>query len=105
MRSTTASKDKVAFVDINGNLVDAFGGTGVSFFNVNTSESYYVLLRHRNHLDIMSANILDLAAETPYDFTSPSMVMGGSNQLADMGSGNYAMAAGGCGWKWGDYGG
>lgn len=85
---------QVAFVDTNGNLMDALGEMGVPFFNANSAESYYIVLRHRNHLDIMSANLLSLAAANPHDFTSPSMVMNGSSQLADLGSGNYGMSAG-----------
>ncbi len=85
---------QVVFVDTNGNLLDTAGEMGIAFVHANTSESYYILLRHRNHLDIMSANTLAITSVTPYDFTSPAMVMGGSNQLADLGNGKYGMSAG-----------
>ncbi|MEZ4885271.1 MAG: DUF4832 domain-containing protein [Chitinophagales bacterium] len=85
---------QMAFVDTNGNLMDVSGSEGVPFFNVNGSTSYFVVLRHRNHLDIMSATILNLNAANPHNFTSPSMAMGGSNQLADLGNGEYGMSAG-----------
>ncbi|MGB0930603.1 MAG: hypothetical protein ACPGVB_07495 [Chitinophagales bacterium] len=85
---------QVAFVDTNGNLMDNLGEMGLSFSNANPSESYYIVLRHRNHLDIMSANLLSLTVANPHDFTGPSMVMSGSSQLADLGGGNYGMSAG-----------
>ncbi len=85
---------QVAFLDTNGNWRDTMGEEGVPFFTANAVDTYHIIIRHRNHVDIMSANALTLDNATPYDFTNPSNVRSGNLQLADLGGGQYGMCAG-----------
>ncbi len=59
-----------AFVLSNGDVQGIDGLAGVELpGNINTG-SYYIVVRHRNHLDIMSTNPVSLPSATAYDFTS-----------------------------------
>ena len=54
----------------NGNVVN-INGDLPSFQNLNASESYRLLVRHRNHLDVISANAISVANNVlDYDFSS-----------------------------------
>jgi hypothetical protein len=61
--------------------------------------SYYVAIRHRNHLTIMSESPLTLSRDqisAVYDFTNASFVSGGTNSVKPMGrdlDGNLIFAA------------
>lgn len=85
---------QIAFLDTNGNWRDSIGEEGVPFFTANATNSYHIIIRHRNHVDIMSANTLVLNNTIPYDFTNPSNVLSGNLQLANLGGGKYALCAG-----------
>jgi Leucine-rich repeat (LRR) protein len=58
--------------------------------------NYYIAINHRNHLGILSANTLALSdSSTSIDLVSNSnSVNGGSNAVADLGNGIFAMYAG-----------
>ncbi len=55
---------------------------------------YYVVLRHRNHLSIMSSAPLELDGLTTYDFTTDSTQAYGSKATVKLGDGKYGMIAG-----------
>ncbi len=82
----------------NGDIVD-YNGTisdGVELCGLNLNEPYYIVVRHRNHLDIMSTNPIPLPNASPYDFTSAvgqASAVGTTPQLVDMG-GYWSMRAG-----------
>jgi hypothetical protein len=53
--------------------------------------NYYVVLRQRNHLSIMSAGALPLgSASAPYDFTTAGNKAYGTDAMKGMGTGNTA---------------
>ncbi len=66
-------KECNAFVLLDGSVIDVEGNSSLPFFYT-TNEDYYLVIRHRNHLDIMSAithqfsddpmtdNVIDLSA-------------------------------------------
>lgn len=83
-----------AFVDTNGNLLSTDGTLGVGFPYLNNTTMYYLIIRHRNHVDIMSAAPVTLNAAITHNFGMPSNVKGGISQLHDLGNGSYAMLAG-----------
>jgi hypothetical protein len=68
--TSTAVAKRAAFLKSNGMLTDTNGTNGVTFGGVSTG-SYYVVVRHRNHLAVMSAAKVALNGSSPlYDFTT-----------------------------------
>ena len=65
------------------------------FFEV-SPDAYYIVIKHRNHLSIMTSSPVSLSATTTVvDLVSNSSnIAGGSNAVADMGNGIFAMIAG-----------
>ena len=74
LRTGTAAGTKVAtragFLKSDGTIVDIDGTSLLNFAGV-AAGNYYVVIRHRNHLPIMSATALALSiSSTLYDFTT-----------------------------------
>lgn len=91
----TILEQKAGFILSDGSVTDLDGiRDGVQMQNIGSGNHYHIAIRTRNHLDIMSAVPPLLPNTTTFDFTQASNVMGGSNQLFDFGSGQYAMRAG-----------
>ena len=66
--STVATR--AAFIKSDGSVVDT-GGTGPVKFSTVAAGNYYIVLRHRNHLAVMTANPVSLnTSSTLYDFTT-----------------------------------
>ncbi|CAL2075753.1 hypothetical protein [Tenacibaculum sp. 190524A02b] len=61
-----------------------------------SSGNYYIVIKHRNHLSIMTSSVISLSKiTTSIDFISnDSSVAGGSNAVVNMGDGVFAMIAG-----------
>jgi hypothetical protein len=71
--SSTIMSKHAAFLKTDGSIVDHLTGNVLIFDNlsVDTGKSLYVVIRHRNHLSIMSANSPIMNAGVyQYDFTS-----------------------------------
>ncbi len=64
-------------------------------FNV-PSNNYYIVIKHRNHLGIMTASATSLSSSlTTLDLSSNSnLITGGSNALINMGGGIFAIPSG-----------
>lgn len=94
LRTGTAAGTRVArraaFVKSNGSVVDMDGVSAVGFPGV-APGSYYLVVRHRNHLAVMSA--APVAVGTPYDFTTGLNKYYGTD-AKDLGSGVFGMVAG-----------
>ncbi len=87
-------EQKAAILLSNGNIVDE-GSDGVHFQNATENGSYYTIVRHRNHLALMSAVPIPFPNSNAYHFTAaPSYVMGGAAQLTELENGSYAAIAG-----------
>lgn len=88
-KTNTSSKlaSKAALLQRDGDVVDAAtGSTTLSFAGV-TAGSYYVALRHRNHLGLMSAAPLNLSATpTLLDFTQTTTPIYGAEVRRAQGS-------------------
>ena len=83
---------KAGFLRSNGYIMDVDGSEQITFKGVHPDNDYYVLVRTRNHLDLISAE-----AKSPYskfDFTRVNQVAGGVSQLRDLGDGSYALLSG-----------
>ena len=78
----------------DGDVVDIDGVSSVTL--TSNPGSYYLALHHRNHLGIMSANTIALASSTnTIDLSaSPATVLGGVNEVYDLGNGTFAMISG-----------
>ena len=72
---------RAAFILNNGNIVDLDGSSNVRFSGP-AAWSYYIVIKHRNHIAVMSAapQALDLAVVS-YDFTTASTQAYGNNLL------------------------
>ena len=84
---------KSVFLDKDGSIIDEDGSTQII---LEVSEgSYYIVIYHRNHLNVMSASTYPLSKEssTEYDFTTAAtQFYGGDAALLD--TGVYGMYAG-----------
>jgi hypothetical protein len=74
LRTGTAASTKVAvragFITSNGMIVDLDGSSAVGFQGI-AAGSYYAVVRHRNHLAVMSAAPVALSASSAlYDFST-----------------------------------
>ncbi len=96
LRTSTDSASTVAtraaFVRKDGMITDLDGYSPVSFSGI-ADGSYYVVLRHRNHLAIMSANPIALSALTTlYDFSTAQTQAYGTNPMVEVDTTNHVFA-------------
>ena len=92
--SVTTVARRAAFLKNNGTIVDKDGSSPLSFTGLSAG-NYYVVVRHRNHLAIMTASAIPLnSSYTSYDFTSSQSQAYGTNPMNDLGGGVFSMIAG-----------
>ncbi|WP_075343817.1 hypothetical protein [Tenacibaculum agarivorans] len=86
---------KSGILQRNGDIVTTDDGSSPLYFDV-SSDNYYIVIKHRNHLSIMTSSVISLSTTTTtVDLASSSTaVSGGSNAITDMGNGIFAMIAG-----------
>ncbi len=78
----------------NGSIVNANDLTDLTFVGIEAG-SYFVIVRHRNHLAVMSAQPVNLPNTTQYDFTSTVAATFGVQQTYNIvGSTVFAMRPG-----------
>ena len=87
---------KAALLLSDGTVLDgqSLSAFGVEFTNISGGANYYISVKSRNHLAIMSASSVTIPPPVTYDFTIPANVADGSNQLADLGNGIFGLKAG-----------
>ncbi len=66
---TNAVEIQAAFLLTNGEIVNT-DGEPLIFEDLSAGEDYYLLIRHRNHLDVLSADAIEAENEMSYDFTT-----------------------------------
>ena len=98
LRSDTAGATKAAsragFLKSVGTVVDIDGTSPLSFTGVSPG-NYYIVVRHRNHLAIMSATAVALSsASALYDFTTAQTQAYGTSPMAALTGGAFGMIAG-----------
>jgi hypothetical protein len=100
LRSGTAAETEIAgsmraaLLRTDGSVVDTSGG--ILAFRGVSPEGYYVVLRHRNHVSVMSADTLDLSDGIgSWDFTSSmsQAFTDGGDPMKSLGGGVYGMFA------------
>ena len=90
---TTVISRRAAFIKSDGSLVDLNGTSQLSFASVSPG-NYYVVIYHRNHLAVMTANTVSLSNNpTLYDLTISQTQAYGSNPMKDLG-GVYGLFTG-----------
>lgn len=83
----------------NGNVTDTTGVNGLAFTGLESSTSYYVVVKHRNHLAVMSNAAVTIDEEDNFsnkehDFTVSGASLGGDGLGAKLVGSDYAMFAG-----------
>ncbi len=77
----------------DGTIVGMDGLEGVEYGDF-SSNNYYLSVKSRSHLAVLSANLLSLPNETAFDFAAVENIEGGVLQLADLGGGAMGCIAG-----------
>jgi hypothetical protein len=91
--ASTKAAVRAAFINTNGMIVDCDGTSAVGFPGISAG-SYYVVVRHRNHLAVMSAAPVVLSATSAlYDFTTGTGEYYGSD-AKEVVAGVFALWAG-----------
>ena len=91
LRTDTYAASKVvsraAFIKRMGNIVDTDGVSSVNFNGVPPG-NYYVVVRHRNHLAVMTSSAIPLGATSSalYSFTSGQSQAFGASPMLQIGS-------------------
>jgi hypothetical protein len=99
LRTGTAASTKVAsragFIKSTGLLTDLDGSSLLNFPGISAG-SYYIVIRHRNHIAIMSATAVLLTASSGlYDFsTLITQTYGGAAGYKQIATGVFGMVAG-----------
>lgn len=90
---STMIAQQAALLMFNGNVRTLDGTSLLTFENVSINESLFVVIRHRNHLPVLSANALfSFGGPYYYNFKSSASQAYDGN-LIDLGNGNYGMIA------------
>ncbi len=85
---------RAAFLKNDGAVVDLDGSSPV-LFNSIPPGSYYIVIKHRNHLAVMSANKVNLSmSSSNYNFTDSELKAYGKNPMQNLGNGQYGLYSG-----------
>jgi hypothetical protein len=86
---------RAAFLKSDGSIVDLDGTSPVEFKG-RPAGDYYIVIRHRNHLAVMSLGTVSLSGSSPlYDFTTGSgQYYGGVSAANEIETGVWGMIAG-----------
>ena len=94
--SGSTVKSANAFLLENGSVVDVNGNSSLPFYNT-TGNNYYIVIHHRNHLDIMTTTTKAFGdtpeTATSVDLTNSSNVYG-TDGVKELETGVYGMWAG-----------
>jgi hypothetical protein len=87
---------KALFLKTDGSIVNLDGSSLPQFDNLNISGNLFVVIQHRNHLDIMSASGLPLAGGVySFDFsTALNQAYGGGSGYKQIATGVFGMVCG-----------
>ena len=91
---TTVVETTAALLLADGSLKEINGTSGVGFNNLVEGEEYHFVVRHRNHLDIISANPVVASSNMAYDFTTSASQASGNSQLKASDDGYFYMYTG-----------
>ena len=81
-----------AFVQRDGDVVDVDGISPIKFLNI-PDEEFFIAIRHRNHLGIMSQNPINLCmANSEIDFSNPTFEVYGNEPQKEINGVNVLWA-------------
>ena len=93
--SSSAVARKAAFLRNDGSITDLDGVSPIKFDNTSLLGIYYIVVKHRNHLAIMSSLPAALInSNIQYDFTTSESKAYGQSSMADLGDGSFGMYGG-----------
>ena len=90
---SSAVASRAAFINKYGDIVDLDGTSQVDFTGISSGD-YYILVRHRNHLAVMSQNKVTLPNMVAYDFTTSDTSYYGTGGAKEIETGVWGMIAG-----------
>ncbi|MGB1206469.1 MAG: DUF1223 domain-containing protein [Chitinophagales bacterium] len=85
---------RAAFLRKDGTIVDIDGKESVTFYELTADTDYHLVVRHRNHIALLSADMISLPNEAPYDFSQSGAMYGSNVQAKQIDTEKYAMIAG-----------
>ena len=93
--STVILATAPALLQKDGDIVDLDGSSPLSIPGIDSGD-YYVAIKHRNHLGVMTAGKLTLSPSvSSYDFTTNvNNTFGGALGIADLGDGRFGLIGG-----------
>ncbi|OPX61174.1 MAG: hypothetical protein A4E25_00036 [Methanobacterium sp. PtaB.Bin024] len=92
--SNTKAAERAAFLKSDGTIVDTDGTSPVTFSGLSVG-NYYVVVRHRNHLAIMTATTIPLSSSSSlYNFTTAQSQAYGTDAMKVLSGGTYGMNTG-----------
>ncbi|MDH7515329.1 MAG: hypothetical protein QHI48_05605 [Bacteroidota bacterium] len=95
LRSTPSGSPvarKAGFILYDGRITDVNGTSPVPFAGV-APGGYYIVVRHRNHLAVMSADTVSISTATPlYDFTTAASQAYGTEPMVGLANGQAPFA-------------
>ncbi len=86
--------DRKAGILLSSGHIRDVNGTSLITLDLPPDDNYYIVIRHRNHLDIMTANALTRARDMSYDFRTGITQAFGIQQQTILSTGQAAMFAG-----------
>lgn len=90
---TTLIERQAGILNEEGYVV-GIDGNEMSFVNLTKGNEYHILLRHRNHIDVISTGSLAALNGLSYDFTTADTQAFGSLQQTSLGNGKYGLISG-----------
>ena len=91
-RGTTTIESQAAILLDDGSIVNTDGNP--LEFNLIENEEYHFCIRHRNHLDVLTATALTAQPTMTYDFTTGTTQAFGTNQMKTLSNGTAVLFAG-----------
>ena len=84
-RGTTTVETKAGLLFKDGSIRGIDGISGITFNNLEANQSYHFCIRHRNHLDVLTATALSPSTNMVYDFTNNVAQAFGNQQMKWLG--------------------
>ncbi len=85
---------QAALLRNDGTIIDIDGTESVTFYELTANTAYHIVVRHRNHIALLSSNMISLPNAAPYDFSQSGAMYGSNMQAKEVDTGKYAMIAG-----------
>ncbi len=94
--SGTRIGEQAGLLRNDGKILDVEGNDGLTFSNITINQNLYVVIQHRNHLQVMSSTgLTETGGIYSYDFTTSStQAYGGTDAHMQIGPGIWGMMGG-----------